>query len=103
MYRSQNTGRSVLTNQYAVTEQSRHVSQFSVPGIFFKYDIEPLRITVNEERTKFTLFAMRVVNIVGGVLVGGNWMYKLASLFADFFLRKKRDLDGVLHGGEKHV
>ncbi|KAL8745764.1 MAG: hypothetical protein Q9190_002144, partial [Brigantiaea leucoxantha] len=33
---------TILTNQYAATSQSHPVSERMVPGIFFKFDIEPI-------------------------------------------------------------
>ncbi|TGZ84874.1 DUF1692-domain-containing protein [Ascodesmis nigricans] len=87
-YTSFVSGRSLLTNQYSVTESSRSVSEFKIPGIFFKYDIEPLSLTVEERRTPLYKFLIRVVNIFGGVMVGGNWMYKLVLVIGEYF--KKR-------------
>lgn len=97
-YSSETNGRTLFTNQYAVTEMSRKVSSYQVPGIFFKYDIEPLSVRVTEHRTPFTRFAIKVVNIIGGVMVSGNWVYKLVGLFADFFRGRKRSLDGFIGG-----
>ncbi|KAF8251182.1 DUF1692-domain-containing protein, partial [Wilcoxina mikolae CBS 423.85] len=96
IYHSENSHRSLLTNQYAVTEHSRQVSSYQVPGIFFKFDIEPLTLTINERRMPFTKFAVRMVNIIGGVLVSGNWCYKLVDLFVEYFRRKKRSMDGMI-------
>ena len=41
--------KTVWTNQYAVTEQSHLVGETMVPGIFVKYDIEPILLLVSEE------------------------------------------------------
>ena len=98
IYHSDNTGRSLLTNQYAVTEQSRKVTEFAVPGIFFKYDIEALNLTINEHRTPFVKFLIKIVNIIGGVLVSGNWCYRLGDIFVDYFRKKKRSMEGMLTG-----
>lgn len=104
-YHSETNGRSLLTNQYAVTETSGPVSHYRVPGIFFKYDIEPLSLVVTEHRTPFLRFLIRIINIVGGVLVSGNWVYKLVDLFVEYFRKKKRSMDGMINGrlgGESH-
>ncbi|KAF8467306.1 endoplasmic reticulum vesicle transporter-domain-containing protein [Kalaharituber pfeilii] len=71
-YHSTTTGRSLLTNQYAVTEQSQTVSHMSVPGIFFKFDIEPVSLAITDSRTPLLSFLVRMVNIVGGVMVSGG-------------------------------
>lgn len=37
------------TNQYSVTDMSRETQHGrGVPGIFFKYDIEPMKLTIQE-------------------------------------------------------
>lgn len=40
------------TNQYSVTDLSRQTEHGKgVPGIFFKYDIEPMKLTIKERTT----------------------------------------------------
>jgi hypothetical protein len=96
--------RSVFTNQYAATSQSRAVSTQVIPGIFFKYDIEPILLIVSERRGSFIAMLVRLVNVVSGVLVGGGWMYQLAGWVIEVLGRRGSrrtsgggDL-GVLHG-----
>ncbi|KAI9643950.1 hypothetical protein NHQ30_007301 [Ciborinia camelliae] len=73
-------GPSILrTNQYAVTSQEHIVGERSVPGIFFKYDIEPLLLTVEESRDGFLRLVVKVVNVVSGVLVAGHWGFTLTE------------------------
>ncbi|KAL7267325.1 hypothetical protein RUND412_010096 [Rhizina undulata] len=98
LYQSYTTGRSLLTNQYAVTEQSREVSPHAVPGIFFKFDIEPISLTITEYRTPLIQFIIRLANIIGGVLVGGGWVYKFTGLFAGLFKKPKKNMEGMLNG-----
>lgn len=47
------------TNQYSVTHYERQVTHQGVPGIFFKFDIEPLRLTVIQRTTTFGQFFIR--------------------------------------------
>ncbi|KAL0637961.1 hypothetical protein Q9L58_003039 [Maublancomyces gigas] len=101
IYESYTTGRKLVTNQYAVTEQSHVVPSQSVPGIFFKFDIEPISLTVTDSRTPLVQFVVRLVNIIGGVLVSGNWIYKLLGVLTGMFWRKKRDMEGMLNGRAK--
>lgn len=99
VYESVTAGRAVHTNQYAVTEHSRSVTHFMIPGIFFKFDIEPLSLTVTEYRTSFVQFVIRLVNVLGGVLVSGNWLYRLTSLVGGLLGRRaKRRMEGVITG-----
>ncbi|KZF23584.1 DUF1692-domain-containing protein [Xylona heveae TC161] len=99
----------VMTNQYAVTEQSLLVGERSVPGIFFKFDIEPILLTIAEERGSMLALLVRLVNVISGVLVAGGWCYQLGGWAIDVlggkrFKRKwlgagtRRESEGVLHG-----
>lgn len=97
--------RSVFTNQYAATSQSHEVTTQMIPGIFFKYDIEPILLIVSERRGSFLALIVRLVNVVSGVLVGGGWMYQLSGWMGELLRRRGSrrtsggggDL-GVLHG-----
>jgi hypothetical protein len=95
---------SVFTNQYAATSQSREVSAQVIPGVFFKYDIEPILLIVSERRGSFLALLVRLVNVVSGVLVGGGWIYQLTGWLGEVMGRRGSrrtsgggDL-GVLHG-----
>ena len=79
IYTSQSTGYSVDTNQYAVTEQVDVANKQSnqPPGLFFKYDIEPIALTITDRRMPFTQFFVRLINILGGVVVCTGWLYKI--------------------------
>lgn len=76
-----------------------------IPGIFFKYDIEPILLIVSERRGSFLALIVRLVNVVSGVLVGGGWMYQLSGWMGELLRRRGSrrtsggggDL-GVLHG-----
>jgi hypothetical protein len=92
--------RTVFTNQYAVTEQSHIIGEFAVPGIFFKYDIEPLLLTVEESRDSFLRFVVKVVNVFSGVLVAGHWGFTLTEWAVALWGRRRRRSEGVLHGRE---
>lgn len=92
---------TIFTNQYAVTSQSHSVPERSVPGIFFKFDIEPILLTIREERGGFMAMVVRVVNVISGVLVGGGWCYQLAGWAREVLGGRRRAGGdyGVLHGG----
>ena len=83
-------GRTIFTNQYAVTEQSHEVSERSVPGLFFKYDIEPIMLAVEERRDGVVTFLVKVVNVLSGVLVAGHWTFALAGWARDVLGRRRR-------------
>lgn len=98
-----NPSNTILTNQYAATSHSNQINERDVPGIFFKYDIEPILVTVREEGDSVLRALVRVVNVVSGVLVGGGWVYSLMGWGRDVVGTKKNGGKGgmgVLHGGE---
>ncbi|OAA40241.1 hypothetical protein ISF_09819 [Cordyceps fumosorosea ARSEF 2679] len=89
-------GRSAIqTNQYAVTEQSKEIDEHSaVPGIFVKYDIEPILLTVHESRNSFLVFLIKLINVVSGVLVAGHWGYTLSGWFVEVLGKRRRSSGG---------
>lgn len=90
---------TIYTNQYAATSQSHSVAERAVPGIFFKFDIEPILLTVRAERDSFLRALVRIVNLVSGVLVGGGWCYQLFGWGKEVIGGKRRNLgNGVLTG-----
>ena len=94
---------TIRTNQYAVTSSSRPVPERNVPGVFFKYDIEPILLTVRQARRPGGLLALavRIVNVVSGVLVGGGWVYAMGSWARSSFWKRRggRGMDeGMLSG-----
>jgi endoplasmic reticulum-Golgi intermediate compartment protein 2 len=91
--------KTLFTNQYAATSQSRAVAENTIPGIFFKYDIEPILLIVAEQRSSFLALMVRLVNVISGVLVGGGWLFQLSAWMGGMMGRKGRKSSaGVLHG-----
>ncbi|KAI9352074.1 endoplasmic reticulum vesicle transporter-domain-containing protein [Obelidium mucronatum] len=66
-------GSVVLTNQYAVTDYKKVVGhetkEAGIPGIFMKYDVEPISVRVTESRASFMHFLTRLCGITGGIYV----------------------------------
>lgn len=94
---------TVFTNQYAVTEQSREVAERlnQIPGIFLKYDIEPIMLMISEEWDSFPALFIRIVNIISGVLVAGGWCYQLSDWASEYRRagRRRASTLGMLNGG----
>ncbi|KAI1662695.1 DUF1692-domain-containing protein [Daldinia decipiens] len=89
--------RTIFTNQYAVTEQSKEINERMVPGLFFKYDIEPILLHVEERRDGLITFAIKIVNILSGVLVACNWGFTLSDWVREIIGRRKRQVsEGVI-------
>ncbi|WDK20413.1 aconitate hydratase [Colletotrichum graminicola] len=89
--KSASSSNTIFTNQYAVTEQSKETDDHNIPGIFFKYDIEPILLSVEESRDGFLQLLMKIVNIVSGVLVAGHWGYTLTEWYKEVMGRRRRE------------
>lgn len=57
-----------------------------MPGIFFKYDIEPMSLTVRERTTTLLQFLIRLAGIVGGILVCSDFGFRTADHLVSHFL-----------------
>ncbi|KAI1641426.1 endoplasmic reticulum vesicle transporter-domain-containing protein [Biscogniauxia mediterranea] len=84
------SSKTIFTNQYAVTEQSMEISERMVPGIFFKYDIEPILLTIEERRDSFLTFIIKVINILSGALVAGHWGFTISEWLREVIGRRRR-------------
>eukprot|EP01104_Vermistella_antarctica_P004260 TRINITY_DN14746_c0_g1_i1.p1 TRINITY_DN14746_c0_g1~~TRINITY_DN14746_c0_g1_i1.p1 ORF type:complete len:379 (+),score=92.73 TRINITY_DN14746_c0_g1_i1:203-1339(+) len=63
-------GNSVETNQFAVTEHERFLDPHAtsgLPGVFFMYEISPIKVTFSEAVHSFASFLTSICAIVGGV------------------------------------
>jgi hypothetical protein len=88
-------GRTIFTNQYAVTEQSKEIDEFNIPGIFVKYDIEPILLSVQEHRDGFLVFLVKIINVLSGVLVAGHWGFTLSDWVREVMGRRRRTGTGL--------
>ncbi|KAJ4405039.1 hypothetical protein N0V82_010383 [Gnomoniopsis sp. IMI 355080] len=99
---SPNNDGTLLTNQYAVTEQSHEVSDRIIPGVFFKYDIEPILLQIEETRDSFIVFLVKVINILSGALVAGHWGFTLSDWIRETWGKKRRRANtGMIGVSEK--
>lgn len=98
-------GKSTETNQYSVTSHERSVhggrdedhphtmhSRGGIPGVFFAYEISPMKVINREQRTKsFGSFLTGICAIVGGVLTVGAVIDR-GVWEADKALRRKKSV-----------
>ncbi|XP_044729124.1 endoplasmic reticulum-Golgi intermediate compartment protein 2 [Chrysoperla carnea] len=82
------------TYQYSVKEHTRPVDHekgsHGIPGIFFKYDISPLKVTVRQERDNIFTFIVRLFATVGGIHTGIGMLNTLTHiLWQPIFKNKK--------------
>ncbi|KAI9784609.1 MAG: hypothetical protein M1839_001831 [Geoglossum umbratile] len=103
---SSNNHKAIKTNQYAVTSQSHAVPENTIPGIFFKFDIEPILLTVVAHRSGFLGLLVRIVNVISGVMVAGGWCYQMVGFGGELWGKKKKGglsegmLNGRAHAGD---
>ena len=87
-------GHTIQSNQFSVTEhyKSSEEDHFrSLPGVFFFYDLSPIKVTFTEEHSSFLHFLTHICAIIGGV-------FTIAGIVDSFIyhgqkaLKKKMDL-----------
>lgn len=84
--------RSVKTNQYSVTHYTKVIEHGqAVPGIFFRFDMDPMAVEIHQRTTLFHDFFIRVVGVIGGVWVCAQWAFKIGGKAAEVVTGKKDD------------
>jgi hypothetical protein len=92
-------GHEIDTNQYSI--QLYETDDKYAPGIFFKYDFDPIKMSIIEKRLSFFQFIIRLVTIIGGLWVIAQWSYKLMEktiilLFGKEYARRGEEKKGGL-------
>ncbi|KAJ6468674.1 endoplasmic reticulum vesicle transporter-domain-containing protein [Mycena vitilis] len=68
------------TNQYSVTHYTRVLDHHSgTPGIFFKFDIDPMGLTIHQRTTSFLQLIIRCVGVIGGVFTCMGYAIKVTT------------------------
>ncbi|GME81398.1 unnamed protein product [Ambrosiozyma monospora] len=67
-------GVEIDTNQYSLT--NFETGGKYIPGIFFRYDFDPIKMIIEENRIPFWQFVIRLVTIIGGLVVIAKWTFK---------------------------
>ncbi|MFT7812613.1 endoplasmic reticulum-Golgi intermediate compartment protein 2 [Arapaima gigas] len=102
---------SADTHQYSVTERERVINHAAgshgVSGVFMKYDISSLMVTVTEQHMPLWQFLVRLCGIVGGIFSTTGMLHALVGAFVDIICcrfklgvykpRKVPPLDGHLN------
>ncbi|MGH0124118.1 UNVERIFIED_CONTAM: hypothetical protein FKN15_016131 [Acipenser sinensis] len=75
------------THQFSVTEQERVINHATgshgVSGIFMKYDINSLMVTVTEQHMPFWQFLVRLCGIIGGIFSTTGMVHGLVGFLVD--------------------
>lgn len=87
-------GLQVDTNQYSLTELHRAFKEKNgrvqgVPGIFFKYDFEPIKLIVSDQRIPFTLFVARLATIIGGIFIVAGYLFRMYEKLLKLFFGRR--------------
>jgi hypothetical protein len=84
------SGNTLITNQFSVTDHARVLggeNQNGVPGIFIKYDLEPISLRITEKRSvSFLHFLVRLCGIIGGIFVSIGLVHSLALLLSSLLV-----------------
>lgn len=78
----------LLTNQYSVTEHYKsldpdHPETF--PGIFIKYEIEPISVRITAKKMGWVQFLTRFCGIIGGVFVSVGYLVRIIKWIGRLF------------------
>ncbi|NXU74503.1 ERGI2 protein, partial [Oreotrochilus melanogaster] len=99
---------SAETHQFSVTERERVINHAAgshgVSGIFMKYDISSLMVTVTEEHMPFWQFLVRLCGIIGGIfsttgILHGFGRFVAEIIFCRFRLNSYRSTSVSLPDG----
>lgn len=72
--------RSLLTNQYSLNGFKGKPGDAAAnnPGLFFRYDYEPLAVVITRQRIPFLSFLIHLVGILGGIYTCSGMLHHLA-------------------------
>ncbi|CUM67909.1 uncharacterized protein PRCAT00005620001 [Priceomyces carsonii] len=88
-------GIDVDTNQYSLTELHNVYNiddkgkPEGIPGIYFRYDFEPIKLVIAERRIPFLQFIAKLATLIGGLVVLAGYLYKMYETFLCAVLGKK--------------
>ncbi|RKO96823.1 hypothetical protein CXG81DRAFT_13924 [Caulochytrium protostelioides] len=95
--------RHLETNQYAVTNYQRNIenvnmqSEGGIPGIFIKYQLEPVNIQVTQYQQSLSHFLTRLSGIIGGIFVTMGMVLKLFWTTVHFYRKLTASAQGYSH------
>ncbi|KAI6110186.1 endoplasmic reticulum vesicle transporter-domain-containing protein [Pisolithus croceorrhizus] len=67
------------TNQYSVTHYTRAFAHGAgTPGIFFKFDLDPMVISIHQRTTSLIHLLIRCVGVIGGVFTCASYFLRVS-------------------------
>jgi len=93
---TKSNGYKILTNQYSVTQHYSPIDinaeNIELPGVFFKYDISALMISIEEKPIALAHLFVRLFAIIGGVWAVIGMVYGSAKNVIDNVLKSLKNL-----------
>ena len=75
--------KTLSTSQYSVRERNRTLDHkrgsHGMAGVFFKYDMSPMMVEVQEQRRPFWQFLIRLSGIVGGIFATSGMLNSIVG------------------------
>jgi len=72
------------THQYSVTHYTRILEHAKgAPGVFFKFDLDPMRLSIHQRTTSFVQLMIRCVGVIGGIFVCMGYAIRITSRAVD--------------------
>jgi len=88
---TKHNGRKIQTNQYSVSEHYNPIDlnseNLELPGVFFKFDISPLQIKMEEKSSTLSHLIVRIFAVVGGIWVVLGLVYSSLKSFIEKTLK----------------
>lgn len=89
------------THQYSVTHYTRTLAYHSgTPGIYFKFEMEPVQLTIIQRTTTFTKFFVRVAGVIGGVFVCMGYAIRFTNRAVNAYIGIDSDANAGPIGAE---
>ncbi|KAG9011029.1 hypothetical protein FRB93_003479 [Tulasnella sp. JGI-2019a] len=89
------------TNQYSVNSYRRTIEHGrGTPGIFIKFDVDPMEMNVWQRTTSFPQFFIRLCGVIGGVWVCAGWAVKIFARAATITGVVGQDDDTIVNDAE---
>ncbi|TIB31962.1 hypothetical protein E3P86_03230 [Wallemia ichthyophaga] len=93
------SGHSLSTNQYSAREDIKTISnhQRGIPGLFFRYDLEPIHLQMNATTMSFTKLLIRLTALIGGVWCCSRFAVRTLDRLLPKRFKPHSDKDGEMH------
>ena len=88
--------RQTKTNQFSVTQRIRAINHASgshgVAGIFFKYDLSSIKVSVKEHRRPFGQFLIRLCGIIGGIFATSGMLHSFVGFLFQEHMKHSKNI-----------